>query len=251
MFYNNRRLALRIKGVYAVNLAASVARERERGFSALSYRIKGDGSFSCGEKDLSLTTGSVVYIPRGVDYTRVSNINESLITIHFETFGEEEKEIEVIEDCERLYPFFATLHELWLVGEYNRCIRTVYKIFDELSIGEESTPTPQIGSIAAGIDYLKSNYRSSDVSIAEAAARCHVSETYFRRIYSAHFGISPISALLDMRFNYAKGLLRSGYYRVKQVAALSGFSDAKYFRTAFKKRFGVTPSEYAAAHANK
>jgi AraC-like DNA-binding protein len=31
---------------------------------------------------------------------------------------------------------------------------------------------------------------------------------------------------------------------VEQVAKQSGFTDVKYFRTAFTKRFGVSPSRY-------
>jgi AraC-like DNA-binding protein len=54
-----------------------------------------------------------------------------------------------------------------------------------------------------------------------------------------------------MRFEYAKDLLLSGYYQTKEVAIMSGFSDVKYFRTAFKKRYGVTVGEYLGNSANK
>jgi AraC-like DNA-binding protein len=54
------------------------------------------------------------------------------------------------------------------------------------------------------------------------------------------------NALLNLRFNYAKSLLRSGYYQIKEIALLSGFNDTKYFRVAFKRQFGITPNEYAA-----
>lgn len=251
MFCNNKKLALRIKGVFPVNLTAASVHESERGYSALSFRINGDCSFFSDGKEYKLSSGSVVYIPKGVDYSRVSNKNETLITVHFETFGEDESEIQVIDNCESLHPFFETLNEYWMAKEYNRSIRAVYKIFDEILVRSKLTPAPPPQTIAAGVEYLKSNFRSTDVSIAEAAKRCHVSETYFRRVYKSHFGISPVNTLIDMRFSYAKGLLRSGYYEIKQVAALSGFSDTKYFRTDFKKRFGMTPGEYASANADK
>ena len=45
---------------------------------------------------------------------------------------------------------------------------------------------------------------------------------------------------------HAPQLLRSGYYTVEQVAKQSGFSDVKYFRTAFTKHFGCTPTQYKA-----
>lgn len=251
MFYNNKRLALIIKGVYIVNLSESTVHESERRHSALSFRIKGNSSFTCNGREHFLGSDSVAYIPKGVDYVRISKEPESLITVHLETFGEDESEIQIIDDCRDLQPFFETLHELWLAKEYNRCIRTVYKIFDELCVLTDAAATPPPSSIAPGVDYINKSFRSPETCIAEAARLCHVSETYFRRIYKSHFGISPVSTLLNLRFSYAKSLLRSGYYETKQVASLSGFSDTKYFRTAFKKRFGKTPVEYAAEHSDK
>ena len=94
------------------------------------------------------------------------------------------------------------------------------------------------------IEYMREHFRERDLTVSTLAELCHVSETYFRRIYHEHFKSSPMQALLEMRFDYAKSLLRSGYYQTKEVAALSGFSDVKYFRTAFKKRFGITPVQY-------
>ena len=251
VFYNNKRLAIIIKGVYIVNLSESTVHESERRYSALSLRIKGNSRFTCNEQEYFLSSGSVAYIPKGVDYVRRSKEPESLITVHLETFGEDESEIQTIDGCENLQPFFETLHELWLAKEYNRCIRTIYKIFDELRLSTDVAAAPPPSSIAPGVEYINRSFCSSDTCIAEAARLCHVSETYFRRIYKSHFGISPVTALLDLRFSYAKSLLRSGYYETKQVASLSGFSDTKYFRTAFKKRFGKTPVEYAAEHSDK
>jgi AraC-like DNA-binding protein len=251
MFCNNRKLAFILKGVFLVNLSEGTAKESGRKYSALSLRLNGNASFLCNGQEYSLRSGSVVYIPKGVDYIRTSNENETLLTVHFETFGQEESDIQIIDGCESLHPFFETLHTLWIAKDYNKCLRTVYKIFDELipNISDLSSSFP--ATISAGVAYINENFRSPEASSAQAASLCHVSETYFRRIFTEHFKISPISTLLDLRFNYAKGLLRSGYYQIKEVAALSGFSDTKYFRTAFKKRYGQTPNEYAAAYSEK
>lgn len=120
----------------------------------------------------------------------------------------------------------------------------LYKIFEELSkkSGAKAEEIPEI--ILSGVEYMRGNYRDPSVTVAAIAEKCHVSEAYFRRIYGKCFGVSPVEALLSLRFDYAKGLLRSGYYKTKEIAGMSGFSDVKYFRTAFKKRFGVTVGEF-------
>lgn len=42
----------------------------------------------------------------------------------------------------------------------------------------------------------------------------------------------------------AVSLLQSGYYTVTQVAHFCGFTDEKYFSTAFKEMNGCQPSKY-------
>lgn len=46
-----------------------------------------------------------------------------------------------------------------------------------------------------------------------------------------------------IRLERAAALLRSGH-NVGRVADEVGFDNAKYFSTAFKKYFGVSPSEF-------
>lgn len=250
MFFSNSKLGFIIKGVFNVSLQPATANESGRRHSALAYRIKGNSRFYCNDSCHTLESGTVIYIPAGVDYQRITEAEEHLITLHLETFGNNESEIQVIPDCGDLRPFFETLLELWEHKDYNKCVRTLYKIFDEIKEKSQNGAKAIPQTIAAGVEYMNLKFRSNEITVALIASKCHVSETYFRKIYGDHFGISPIQALLDMRFNYAKNLLRSGYYEVKQVASLSGFSDAKYFRTAFKKRFGMTPNEYATKHSD-
>jgi AraC-like DNA-binding protein len=96
------------------------------------------------------------------------------------------------------------------------------------------------------VTYLQAHYRDPELNVAQLASLCHVSEVYFRRVYRECFGTSPWQRILELRFSYACTLLQSGYYTVKEIANLAGFSDVKYFRTAFGKRFGCTPTEYAS-----
>ena len=47
-----------------------------------------------------------------------------------------------------------------------------------------------------------------------------------------------------MRLKYAVALFDSGVDSIKNVAALSGFSDPLYFSSVFKKSIGISPKEY-------
>jgi AraC-like DNA-binding protein len=55
---------------------------------------------------------------------------------------------------------------------------------------------------------------------------------------------SPQHYINQIRLRKAVELLRTRAHSINQVAYLTGFSDPKYFSTAFKKHFGKTPREF-------
>ena len=248
MFYENEGLALRITGVYRVFGKPETVRERGRRHTAISFRIKGNSTVNCQERSFPLQDGTLAYFPAGVDYVRTTHSDEEYVVIHLDAYGDIGGIIETVSHCESLAPIVESILTEWEKGgqdRRNRCMERLYRLFEELSKRERDHREEIPSSILPGVEYMREQFRSSALSIADLAKLCHVSETYFRRAYVACFGISPVQALLSLRFDYAKSLLRTGYYKTKEVAALSGFSDVKYFRTAFKKRFGITPVEYA------
>ena len=80
--------------------------------------------------------------------------------------------------------------------------------------------------------------------LAEAAA---LSRVRLNQLFSAAYGL-PLHAYLNaVRMNAAKGLLRSGL-GAAQVAASVGLADQSHLIRRFKGTFGITPSQYTAAH---
>jgi len=192
---------------------------------------------------------TVAYIPEGVEFRNENEEEEELIVLHLQTFGKNETGIQIETGALELEPLFRKLLEVWEEGEdtsYNRCMALLYTVFETLQRRKPADVPPIPKVIAPGVALLRRHYRDPGLTVAFLAGECFVSEVYFRRVYRAHFRESPLQTILQMRFEHACGLLRSGYYTPTQVAQLSGFSDVKYFRTAFSKRYGQTPTEYAA-----
>lgn len=251
MFYSNSETAFRIKGVFYVKGKAQTLSERNRKHTALSFRVKGNSRFWCDGDEMTARDGSVAYFPSGVDYKRRTYSDEELYVIHFSAFGDEEKRISVISGRDDLAPLFEALYNEWTGGgdqRYNKCMAMLYKIFSRLETnGTEYKEVPKV--IAQGVSILNTSFRDPAVNVALLAEKCHISETYFRKVYKAHYGVSPIDALLTKRLEYAAELLASGYYQIKEIAALSGYTDTKYFRAAFKKRYKMTPNEYSVKNS--
>ena len=180
-----------------------------------------------------------------MDFCRKSETDERLIVIHLEAHGDLTKTIEAEDGCQFLESDFKLLAEIWRSADasaYNRCMAMLYEIFGRL---EESKRGEKQQIIERGVSLLQRSFRDPDLTVKDLARECSVSEVYFRRIFRMQYGISPHRMILNLRFEYSKSLLASGYYSVKEVAKMSGFSDIKHFRSSFKSEFGLTPNAFA------
>ena len=81
----------------------------------------------------------------------------------------------------------------------------------------------------------------SNFSIDRLCREMAMSRTMFYLKLKTYTGKSPNDFIKVIRLERAAALLRSGT-PVAEVAAMTGFENAKYFSTVFKKYFGVSPS---------
>lgn len=93
---------------------------------------------------------------------------------------------------------------------------------------------------------LDSNYQT-DVVFSDLAREFYISPSQLTKYFTAQYGVSPRQYLSDLRIGKAKALLLSNT-PVKHIAELVGFSDQLYFSRFFRKRVGVSPSEYREMH---
>ena len=73
----------------------------------------------------------------------------------------------------------------------------------------------------------------------------NMSRTSFYNKIKALTNQAPADYVRLIRLNKAASLLKEGKYSIVEVAEMTGFNDAKYFREVFKKHFKVSPSKYA------
>ena len=240
MLYTASDCAYRLLGVYHIHRSPRDTANFPRNFVGIGHRVKGNGTFTFPGGSLFAGDGSTLFLPAATAFRNQCSEPEELYIVHLLPLGETPTDFQLYPDTRELTPVFRKLYEAWQTGQYNRCMSLLYGLFEALE-----TPKVQLpAAIAPGVALLRHNFRDPELTVAAAAKACYISEVYFRRVYRQHFGTSPLQDILQMRFDHATGLLRSGYYTVEQVARMSGFSDVKYFRTAFTHRFGITPTAY-------
>ncbi|MFA6929189.1 MAG: helix-turn-helix transcriptional regulator [Lentisphaeria bacterium] len=77
------------------------------------------------------------------------------------------------------------------------------------------------------------------------AAKSHISYDHFRHVFRQFVGKSPHDFLLQRRLEWAMLELRQANHSIKEIASSCGFNWQADFTRFFKKRTGLTPSEFS------
>lgn len=80
-------------------------------------------------------------------------------------------------------------------------------------------------------------------SILELSQIVGISDRTLQRGFQELFGTTPFSYLSEKRMEWAEQLLRQENMTIAEVANKIGYSHLGHFAGAFKRRFGVTPSQ--------
>ena len=123
-----------------------------------------------------------------------------------------------------------------------------YRIAAHLSSQEQNATYPRdsMTLIEPALELIRKDLYSPELKVGLLHVVCSLSDTYFRNLFVARFGVVPKQYILDRRLAHAKQLLESGECRfVSDAARLSGFEDPLYFSRIYKARYGHPPSDDA------
>lgn len=93
------------------------------------------------------------------------------------------------------------------------------------------------------ISYMCSHPKEM-VTMKEMAELCHLSESYFSRLFTKEMGENFISYVNRKKIDQAKELLRDSNRNINQIAKDVGYQDASHFIRMFKRFEGLTPTLY-------
>ena len=220
----------------------------QRKFSAISLRLKTPGKYICNGKSIAFSPGSICIIPEGVDYERTS-YEEDILVIHFHILDYVMEEIEIFQPDEikkyvLLFEAALELRQKNETGASHGISSLLYQIFAELTRDFGFSSDPRNNRILESAEYMRQNLSDPDLSVTGLSRQACVSVALYRREFRRVYGTSPKKYMDALRIQYAKALLETGYFSQKEIAQRCGFSDAGYFRTAFKAQTGYSVSEY-------
>jgi AraC-like DNA-binding protein len=89
---------------------------------------------------------------------------------------------------------------------------------------------------------LNAPFEAHDLDTLAAAAR--YSKSHFLRMFRDVFGSTPHDLLIEARMDLAKRLIANSDLAISEVAASVGYESRYAFARLFKKRVGMTASDY-------
>lgn len=120
---------------------------------------------------------------------------------------------------------------------YGKNIIRLYEIYNELF------PKVTSEQIAEVIVYILNN-PESEIKERDMALKMYMNTSYFSTAFVANTGKRFVDYLLNVRLSRAAYLLRNSRLKVAEISARLNYKDTAYFSRLFRKKYGVTPSEY-------
>jgi two-component system response regulator YesN len=100
-------------------------------------------------------------------------------------------------------------------------------------------------------DYVARHYGERGLSVQTIAASLSISASYLSKLVKRRLDRSVVDYLIDYRMERAKELLTTSDLMTYEIAEATGYPDAQYFSTVFKRHIGITPTDFRAQRRGK
>ena len=110
-------------------------------------------------------------------------------------------------------------------------------------VAQVKTPISSDGRIQKAIRYIQQN-TNQHLTVGDVADYVGFSKSYFSAYFKKTLGFSVSAFILRCKLEEGRELLQYTDKSISTISSFLCFSSQSHFHTAFKKQFGVTPSEY-------
>ncbi len=221
--------------------------------STFILRTSGLASYTFENARFEAHPGDIMFLPKGSTYTfdNLSGVPCEYVSVSFSA--------DLENPAPALYPFvnfkdadeFVNhLHDMWKFGgkkEHYRCYAIFYNLLSYIETLQKQNYSEKnkLYLISPAVSYLRKHLYDPDLKVDTLSAICGISGTYFRKIFQANYAMPPNQYILEKRLTHAITLIEIGEYNsISEVAASVGYQDPLYFSRVFKKKYGVSPSQY-------
>ena len=93
-------------------------------------------------------------------------------------------------------------------------------------------------------DYMEENYAQSSLSLSKVAEKYYLNSSYLSRTFRKKTGVPFVEYLNKIRIKHACDYLKSGNWKVYEIAEKVGIPNPDYFGRCFRKYMGISVNDY-------
>ena len=223
----------------------------------LIFFLSGERETRYGTKTAHEPPDTLRYLPKGISagiYTVKLLKEGTCIDVYFDTEDEMPDHMISVKDMGALRPLFTKIYNIWQskrTAYYPEAMSVFYEIIRLIKQkNEQYTTNSQAERIIPAYEYMLANFTNPGFDFKAMCRESGLSYDYFKQLFIAEFGVSPVKQLTSLRMERARELLITGQYKIGEIAAMCGFDDMHYFSRAFKNFHGVPPGIFRSTPAN-
>ena len=138
--------------------------------------------------------------------------------------------------------FIQSSERLTSADRLNDLLGKVSYTFAE-KVAQSKTPVSTDERMQKAIRYIQQNV-NQHLTVGDVADYAGFSKSYFSAYFKKTLGFSVSAFILRCKLEEGRELLQYTDKSISTISEFLCFSSQSHFHTAFKKQFGITPSEY-------
>ena len=219
------------------------------------YILSGSGYIEVNSEKFKVSTNDVYIIEPGQDHTYYSDPKNPFKKIWINFYSDIFKEIfnsfglsgkTVFKNSETL-ELFEQIQNLKKVSNFSddlcyEIAPILFKILCKLAMNSSTLITVS-KTAKLTKKYIDDNIYTN-ISIDDIADNLRLSKAHIIRDFTKNYGISPYNYIIEQKIALAKKMLVLHNMNITEISNQLGFEDTNYFSKFFKKKTGISPSQY-------
>ena len=224
------------------------------------YVIKNSVKFLCGDKEIVVKEGQVMFGQRHKNppvYLVDNGTQAEFLSFHFQIFNYPLplfKPFDVPNAPNALASYKKILRYLNMysalgVGSANATFMELFFQWLRRIHHSKTDKLPHHEEILEAQLYLNQHVEEK-LSVSDIAKQYNFSEKHFRYLFNKLVGVSPKQYLDRVKLERAYSLLKTTDLTITEIADKLGFNSGQHLANAFKKAYRVSPSDCRKSHVD-
>jgi len=227
----------------------------QSGLACIEYVESGSGYVSVAEQQFFPQAGDTYFLSAGVDHNYGSDRKTPWQKIWVNVSGEYIQQLSRLYGIEGIYHFPAldTSDLLAKLQYYSartpsphnaeKCISLLHSLFFRMSRSLHAPQTPELSPVQSMLSYIE-QHETDVIRLEQLAAVCNRSASQAERLFRAELGMPIYRYILNRKIRLAEELLVETGMTVQDIASYLSFEDPFYFSGVFRKKTGLSPTQY-------